>query len=149
MWFLREKSGREEAFCVVLRSSKISRGKKRKRVGARFFLCTLGFLPRVREVRKWATSVVSPLDFREIFINLSSISADDLGHPKSQQIKIEGVRSTSAVERVLQRTSIHEESIRSRALCGWSVEVRHTMWLHYDDQIFPTVIRFQRSTTCT
>ena len=116
--FLRKKSGCEEAFCVNLKSSKILRGKKRKRVGAGFSVCTLGLLPRVRKVRKWATSVVSPPDLRESFINLSSISTDDPECSKNRQIKIEGLRSALAIERILQRTSIREEPIRSGASCG-------------------------------
>ena len=52
MRFLRKKSGHEEAFYMILKSSKISRGKKRKKVGAGFSESILRFLPMVWEVRR-------------------------------------------------------------------------------------------------
>ena len=124
----------KKVLCVV-ESSKTPREKKSKRVGAGSSVCTLGLLPRVQEVRKWATSVMSPPDLRERFINLSGTSTIDPKHTRYWQIKIEGVRSASAVERILQWTSIREEPIRPKASCGWSTETRHTVWLHCDDQI--------------
>ena len=118
----REIGWYEKAFLHEKRKEK---DRKEKREWAQgFSWSTLGFLPKVREARRWATSVVIPPNFRESFINLSSTSADDLEYSKSWPIKIDGVRSTSAVERILQRTSIREEPIRSGASCGWSTEAR-------------------------
>ena len=140
----REKGWHEKSFYV-----RKEKKRKEERKGAGSFVSTLGFLPRVREVRRWATSVVSPPNFRKIFNILSSMFADDLKHPKNWQTSIEGVRSASAVERALQRASTREESIRPRALCGWSTEARHTVWLYHDDQTLSTVIRLRWSTTRT
>ena len=106
--------------------------KERKSV-RRVSVSSSGFQPRVREVRRWATSVVSPPNFRKIFNILSSMSVDNPEHPKNRQTSIEGVRSASTVKRALQRPSTREESIRSRASCGWSAETRYTMWLHCND----------------
>ena len=69
---------------MKLKFKKLLREKKRKKVGEGFSVSTLGFLPRIREVRRLATSVVSPPDLRERFINLSSTSIDDSEHPRSR-----------------------------------------------------------------
>ena len=122
--------------------------KERKSV-RRVLVSSLGFQPGVREVRRWATSVVSPPNIRKIFNILSSMSADDLKYSKNRQTSIEGVRSASTVERVLQRASTREESIRSKTLCGWSTEARHFVWLYRDDQTLPTMIRLRWSTIRT
>ena len=120
--------------------------KERKSV-CRVSVSSSGFQPGVQKVRRWAMSVVSPPNFREIFNILSSISADDPEHLKNWQTSIEGVRSASTVERALQWASTRKESIRPEASYGRSAEVRHTVWLYCDDQILLTVIRLRRSTT--
>ena len=145
--YLKKKGGMRELSCM--RKEKKRREKKETKWAQVSSECTLGFWLRVREVRTWATSVVSPPNFRKSIINLSSASADNLKYPRSQQIKIEGVRSTSAIKRVQPRTSIREELIRLGASCGRSAEARHTVWLYYNNQTLPTVIRLRRSTTRT
>ena len=129
----------------------LSREKERKerKSVCRVSVSSSGFQPRVREVRRWATSVVSPPNFREILNILSSIFVDDLEHPKNRQTSIEGVRSASIVERALQRASTHEESIRPEASCGRSAKARYIVWLRRNDQTLPTIIRLRRSTTRT
>ena len=129
----------------------LSREKERKERKSvrRVSVSSSEFQPGVREVRRWATSVVSPPNFRKIFNILSSTSVDNLEYPMNRQTSIEGVRSASVVKKALQRASTREESIRLEALCGWSIEVSHIMWLHCDDQTLPTVIRLRRSTTRT
>ena len=122
--------------------------KERKSM-RRVSVSSSGFQPRVRKVRRWATSVMSPPNFRKISNILLSMSVDNLKHPKNWQISIKRVWSASTIERTLQRASTREESIRPRASCGWSTEARHTVWLCCNDQTLPTVIRLRWSTTGT
>ena len=91
--------------------------KERKGV-RRVSVSSLGFQLGVQEVRRRATSVVGPPNFRKIFNILSSISTDDLEYPKNRQTSIEGVQSASTVKRALQRASTREESIRLEASYG-------------------------------
>ena len=141
--FWRKKMGREEALCMRWRSKTFQEKKKEKKEkwAQGFSVSSLGFQPGVREVRRCATSVVSLPNFRKSFINLSSTLADNPKNLKSQQTSIEEVRSASTIERALQRASTREEPFRSGALCRRSTKVGYTVWLYYDDQILPTMIK--------
>ena len=92
----------------------LSREKERKerKLGAGFLVCTLGFLPRVREVRLVCHECRESTKFQgEIHQPLSNC-ADNPECLRSRHTSIEGVRSTSAIKRVKSRTSIREEPIR-------------------------------------
>ena len=98
--FLRERVA-WESLCAWEKKRKEEKRKETERAQGFSFVSILGFLPRVWEVRRWATSIVNPPNFRESFINLSSSFADDPKHPRSRQTPIEGVRLASAIEMIL------------------------------------------------